>query len=333
MRARGFGDTLAAAVPAKHAEALQVIAANLTGDQLTLYCPVDAAPHMVWSRLRSAYAGRSGVRQASLLLQLSGLHPTSNETLDVFLSRSLNLRSELISAQCLHDTAVTCMWLGMLRERVSLLADWSVQNLQKEPVPPLPDLVSNLRATFLASLHSVLDCVEPSAHATSVPGSAGSRRTGSSSRTTADMCAYCSKGKHSILSCWKLRKDIRSFELSRGQPDPFVPGAIPSRFHPTASAVEAVTQHISAFPTAGEPAVFQTLRAPSSVSRADILLDTGATHDMVNCASHLHNFRRCTSHARLAWLYNRARLAKSAINRARFSFCQIGKIAQSRSTI
>jgi hypothetical protein len=95
-------------------------------------------------------------------------------------------------------------------------------------VPPLLDLVSNLRATVLASLHSVLDCVEPSAHATFVPGSAGSRRTESSSRTTADMCAYCSKGKHAILSCWKLCKDIRSFKLSR--PDPFVPGAIPSRY-------------------------------------------------------------------------------------------------------
>jgi hypothetical protein len=127
---------------------------------------------------------------------------------------------------------------------------------------------------------------------------------GPSPRTAADMCAYCSKGKLSMLSCWKLRKDIRSCELSRGQPDPFVLGAIPSRrytyYFPTASAVEAVTQHNSSFPTASEPAAFQTLRAPSSVSCADILLDTEATHDMVNCASHLHSSRHCTSHARLA---------------------------------
>jgi hypothetical protein len=34
-----------------------------------------------------------------------------------------------------------------------------------------------------------------------------------------------------------------------------------------------------------------------------------------------------------AGLYNRVRLAKIAINRARFSFCQIRKIAQSRGTI
>jgi hypothetical protein len=101
MRARGFGDALAAAVPVNHAEALQVIAQSLTSDQLTLYCPVDSAPHMVWSRLRPAYAGRSGVRQAFLLLQLSGLHPSSSETLDVFLSHSLNPCSERISAQCL----------------------------------------------------------------------------------------------------------------------------------------------------------------------------------------------------------------------------------------
>lgn len=200
LRARQLGATVMSAGEA--AEALQVVAANLTGDQLTLYCPVGSAPNIVWSRLKSVYASKTGMAQASLLLKLAALHPSANETLDVFLSRSQNLRSELISAECLADTAITCMWLGMLRERVPLLADWAVQNLQRAPLPTLPDLVNNLQLAFMGSLQNVIECVEPSAHAVA----ALNRNISGTTRTaghTPEQCTYCGKHPNGLLACRK----------------------------------------------------------------------------------------------------------------------------------
>lgn len=81
-----------------------------------------------------------------------------------------------------------------------------------------------------------------------------------------------------------------------------MPGAVSGFTRQPASAapVEAVTQHISAFPLHDEPLVFQTLHIPSSVSRDDTLIDSGATHSVVNSSQHLHKFRPRSTHARLA---------------------------------
>jgi hypothetical protein len=63
----------------KSAEALNLIACNISDAQLHHIDPATSTAKSVWEELVNEFAGKSSMRQAALLQQLATLHPQAEQ--------------------------------------------------------------------------------------------------------------------------------------------------------------------------------------------------------------------------------------------------------------
>ena len=142
-----------------------IIAANLPDDETHL---LDSTPpttaKQLYDKITAEYAGSTYLRKPELLQRLIYMRP-QHEKLSDYLSRAIQLRAEMISAECGDEELISAMFLIALRD-TERLHDWSVQQLQVSPPTKLPELVAGIKTVHRNLLDEVFNSTATSAHMT-----------------------------------------------------------------------------------------------------------------------------------------------------------------------
>jgi hypothetical protein len=107
---------------------------------------LDSHPEakQVWEKLQADYAGRSFIRKAELSQRITHELPPKNQTLSMFLQRTLQLRAQCRSAGVDDDVLLSaCLSFLLALRNTEQFHDWAIQTF-----------------TAWSSSHSSRPCVE-----------------------------------------------------------------------------------------------------------------------------------------------------------------------------
>jgi transposase InsO family protein len=263
------------------ATAMFILSVNVDDDLLHLMDP-SGSPKAVWEALKEQFQGVSASRQVHLSSILSSLKKSTEESLEDFIARCSLLKNELTTAKLYEATQFRIRFLEALQPEFD---NWVLSMRTQAQLPTFEVLIENLRSIYYSKLQS-------SDSQGSVPGAYAA----GNSQPARQTCQYCNKPGHSILRCFKLRRDQekdkndypgaggrqqRGGRRGRGRGN----GAGRSGAH-------------------GVSAFICTIAGRASGSREQLsdrwMVDSGSTDHMVNNVQLLHNVRPLTSECNLA---------------------------------
>jgi hypothetical protein len=198
--------TTGTATPESKDTARLAIVANL-GDDLIHVIDRTAEPKAIWEELTEQFSGVSVPRKMALKKAQSSFRLSPDDTLDAFLLRAAQLRTELASANILKEDEFVWQFLSAFDG--TQFESWAQSVSAQKQIITLADLTENLRGTFYHKMSS-----SPTAQSSS-----GAYQSSLNPPSKSKECVYCGKPGHVIFQCFKLKDDQRAYEGRQSQQD------------------------------------------------------------------------------------------------------------------